>query len=75
MDTWLEQKGLTKNKLYYQEDMKTGERIPKKHTIPTFIRNIIHHLENTANNFSDSDLKESINSMLDLIKQHNINLN
>ncbi|MGT2912132.1 HEPN/Toprim-associated domain-containing protein [Streptococcus cameli] len=73
-DSWLSQKGLSQNRYYQQENLVTGNLTSKKFTTPTFIRNIIHHPENVNNTFNDSDLKESINSMLDIIKHNNINL-
>lgn len=73
-DSWLRSKGLPQNKNYQRENLSTGALTSISYTTPTFIRNIIHHPENTNNTFNDGDLKESINSMLDLIKQNGINL-
>lgn len=73
-DDWLRNKGLLKNRNYQRENLSTGGLTSTSYTTPTFIRNIIHHPENTNNTFNDGDLKESINSMLDLIKQNDINL-
>lgn len=73
-DSWLSSKGLLQNRNYQRENLSTGTLTSTRYTTPTFIRNIIHHPENTNNTFNDGDLKESINSMLDLIKQNGINL-
>jgi hypothetical protein len=73
-DDWLRNKGLLKNRNYQRENLSTGTLTSIRYTTPTFIRNIIHHPENTNNTFNDGDLKESINSMLDLIEQNSIDL-
>ncbi|MFS9179984.1 HEPN/Toprim-associated domain-containing protein [Streptococcus sp.] len=73
-DSWLRRKGLPQNRNYQRENLSTDTLTPIRYTTPTFIRNIIHHPENTNNTFNDGDLKESINSMLGLIKQNGINL-
>ena len=36
-------------------------------TLPMFVRNIIHHPENTNNSFSNNQLIESIQLMIDII--------
>ena len=73
-DSWLNSKGLPQNRNYQRKNLSTDTLTSTRYTTPTFIRNIIHHPENTNNTFNDGDLKESINSMLDLIKQNGINL-
>ena len=36
-------------------------------TLPTFIRNIIHHPENTNNEFNSKDLSDSIKELLSIM--------
>ncbi|MFC6347866.1 HEPN/Toprim-associated domain-containing protein [Vagococcus carniphilus] len=67
MDQWLEYKGLNRNIEYIKESF-TGNTTIINYTLPTFIRNIIHHPENERNTFSDEDLMSSINMMLKIIK-------
>ncbi len=69
-DEWL------KNKLDIKQDkqwkrIKNGEAQPPYNvTLPTFIRNSIHHPENTENDkYSDKELRESIQTMIDFIKR------
>ncbi len=69
-DKWL------KNKLDIKQDkqwkrIKNGEAQPPYNvTLPTFIRNSIHHPENTENDkYSDKELRESIQTMIDFIKR------
>lgn len=36
-------------------------------TLPVYIRNVIHHPENTNNSFSDEELNLSITKMLEIL--------
>lgn len=64
LDDWLSERGLEKNKGYIKE--MNGEARPSYNvTLPTYIRNLIHHPENTRNDrFSSDELKESIDSLV-----------
>lgn len=72
-DDWLFNKGITKNKEWILE--KDGQAREKKVvTLPTFIRNKIHHPENkTMKNYSfnNEELKESIELMIKLLQKRN----
>lgn len=46
---------------------KDGTTENQNRTLPTFIRNIIHHPENTSNCFADADLKNSIEMLIPLL--------
>jgi putative ATP-dependent endonuclease of OLD family len=46
---------------------KDGSTVNQTRTLPTKIRNIIHHPENTNNNFTDAELKASIESLIPLL--------
>jgi len=41
-------------------------------TVATFIRNIVHHPENSNNSYSSNDLKNSINQLINILKKENI---
>lgn len=63
-EKWLEWHGLSKDKKYIRESK--GEAMePYTVTLPTFIRNLIHHPENQYNDrYSDEELKDSIEALL-----------
>lgn len=66
-DSFLESKGVQKNKTYI-EIRNYGKNISYKTTLPTYIRNLIHHPDNTLNpRFNDNELKKSIESLIKLI--------
>lgn len=71
LEIWLVQSGMLKNKKWIKE--KKGIPQPELDvTLMTFIRNHIHHPENTSMKFSrftQSDLHESIESMVGLINK------
>lgn len=71
MDEWLVSKGVSKTTKYVREDFH-GRVKSINYTLPTFVRNVVHHPENTRNRFSDSDLMESVNIMLEIVKNNNI---
>ena len=48
---------------------KDGTTESQKRTLPTYIRNIIHHPENTNNvKYTEAELKTSIESLVPLLK-------
>jgi len=58
-EDYLKTKGIDLKKSY--KKLKGGKSHEYKTTLPTYIRNLIHHPENTENDkFSDQDLRESI---------------
>lgn len=70
-DKWLSSKGLSAGKDYVKlkKDEKTETCL---RTLPTYIRNLIHHPENTLNqNYSDDELKESIQKMVEIVYRYN----
>lgn len=72
-DEWLFEKGIPKDKKWIPE--KDGQaREEKEVTLPTFIRNKIHHPENKAMkdfSFNDEELKKSIELMIKLLQKGN----
>ncbi|MBW2645612.1 MAG: AAA family ATPase [Deltaproteobacteria bacterium] len=67
-DGWLSTKGLQKNKDWVREVRGTAKPVEKK-TAQTYIRNSIHHPENTHNKiYSDEELKNSIEKMIQLLR-------
>ena len=73
IDAWFMQSKLNikKTKLWIEE--KDGKAQPAKDaTLQTYIRNSIHHLENRQNaKYSEDELQQSIDQMLDLLPQKN----
>ncbi len=67
-DNWLTGKGLTANKTYLMlKKDKTTTQLNR--TLPTYIRNLIHHPENTCNTkFTDDELKESIDDLVNILR-------
>lgn len=65
-DDYLLSKGIKKDQKYkhLKSDSTT---IEYDATLPTKIRNVIHHPENTNNSFTEADLKLSIEAMIPLI--------
>ena len=67
-DGWLSTKGLQKNKDWVREVRGTAKPLEKR-TAQTYIRNSIHHPENTHNKiYSDEELKNSIEKMIQLLR-------
>ena len=67
-ENWLEQHGLSKNKKYVRE-LKDGTTKEYDTTLPTFIRNLIHHPENQHNDrYSNEELNSSIEALLRIYK-------
>ncbi|OFH51281.1 HEPN/Toprim-associated domain-containing protein [Listeria monocytogenes] len=67
-DNWLADKGLFRNN-YYLKLLKYGNTKEIYTTLPVYIRNVIHHPENTNNTFSDDDLNFSITKMLEILSR------
>lgn len=65
-DQWLVSRGLSKNKRYIRVN-SNGTIQNQNKTLPTFIRNIIHHPENTNNEFNSKDLSDSIKELLSIM--------
>ena len=66
-DQWLIGKGFAADKNYIRlkKDRTTDEN---KRTLPTYIRNLIHHPENDRNkDYTDEELKNSIDRMVKLL--------
>ncbi|KXT72208.1 hypothetical protein SGODD07_00780 [Streptococcus gordonii] len=66
-EKWLVDKGVAQKK-DYNRLLKNGEVQQEQKTLPTFIRNIIHHPENPHNSYTIENLEESIESLLNIIK-------
>lgn len=69
-DKWLNSKGIKQDKIY-KRLKKDGTIEDEMKTLPTLIRNIIHHPENKNNSYSREELKESIKSLVNIIKTIN----
>ncbi|HEY5537000.1 MAG TPA: AAA family ATPase [Ignavibacteria bacterium] len=67
METYLLQRGIQKNKSWIK--ISNGNpQPPENATLPTYIRNSIHHPENTTNpKFTETELTNSINSLIQLL--------
>lgn len=62
-DNWLAQQGLPRATAYVQvRPDTTATRVTT--TLPTAVRNMIHHPENPHNTLSDDDLRESVELLL-----------
>ena len=68
-DTWLQNRGCLKTKSWIK--IKDGEpQNPEPRTLQTYIRNSIHHHENNLNkDFSQEELKTSIEKMIEIAQQ------
>lgn len=66
-DTWLNKYGIQSDVKYSKENKN---RISiKEYSLPTVIRNIIHHPENTNNSYTDDDLAKSVELLVDVVKK------
>lgn len=65
-DKWLNTKGIVQDRSYNRL-FKNGDTRSEMKTLPTLIRNIIHHPENQHNNYSLEDLKESTELLLNIL--------
>lgn len=66
-DTWLAGHGLPKATPYTKVNLD-GTMTNETTTLPTAVRNMIHHPENPYNALSDDDLRESVESLLQIAK-------
>ena len=64
-EQYLVGKGVVQDKAYVRLK-KDGTTQNQTRTLPTLIRNTIHHPENTNNSFTDEDLKNSIELLIPL---------
>lgn len=66
-DKYLVSKGFIKDKKWIP--FKNGSPLPERErTLPTYIRNIIHHPENSCNKmYSEDELRESISKLITLL--------
>ena len=71
-DKWLNSKGIPQNE-QYKRLMKDGNTKGEIKTLPTLVRNIIHHPENNNNSYSVERLKQSIEELIKVIKSIYIN--
>jgi len=68
-DNWLLTNGLKKKKDWIRE-IKGTTKPAEKRTVQTYIRNSIHHPENKHNEkYSDEELKNSIEEMIQLLRE------
>lgn len=68
-DQWLVSKGVAKKKDYTRLGGK-GPCNKYKLTLPTYIRNLVHHPENTHNErYSNDELRESIEEMIEIMQK------
>ena len=65
-DEYLVKKGCIQN-IKYIRTKNDGENCEQMKTLPMFIRNIIHHPENTHNKYNHEQLAQSIQKMIDII--------
>jgi len=69
-DEWLSQQNISKNKSWRKE-INGNPQNPENVTLPTFVRNKVHHPENQTmqnENYTFDELKSSIDAMINLIK-------
>lgn len=67
-DQWLMDKGFAADKNYIKLK-KDGTTDENRRTLPTYIRNLIHHPENNHNKkYTDEELKNSIEKMIKLLQ-------
>lgn len=66
-DDWLQSKGIEKDRTY-KKLTKDGSIKNESETLPTLIRNVIHHPENKNNSYSSKDLRESIEKLREICK-------
>jgi len=68
-DNWLESQGLGKIKKWTKQG-NGGKQVQQNVTLQTFIRNKIHHPENTtmqAEQYTHDELRQSIENMIDIL--------
>lgn len=69
-DDWLQGKGIEQDRTY-KRLTKDGSIKNETKTLPTLIRNVIHHPENKNNSYSSEDLRESIERLREICKEYN----
>ena len=67
-DEWLELKGISRKTPYIKLDNMGNSKTPYNVTLPTLIRNVIHHPENPNNRYTKDQLICSINSLRETYK-------
>lgn len=67
-DNWLANRGLAQATTYW-EIRPDGTETRSQKTLPTSVRNKIHHPENPRNDLSDDDLRNSIELLLGIVKK------
>ncbi len=65
-EKWLVDKGITQDKDYHRL-LKNGNIQQEQKTLPTLIRNIIHHPENQNNSYTTEELEESTELLLNIL--------
>ncbi len=65
-EKWLVDKGVAQDKDYHRL-LKNGNIQQEQKTLPTLIRNIIHHPENTNNSYTTEELEESTALLLNIL--------
>ena len=65
-EKWLVDKGITQDKDYHHL-LKNGNIQQEQKTLPTLIRNIIHHPENQNNSYTTEELEESTELLLNIL--------
>lgn len=65
-EKWLVTNGIIQDKIY-ERLKKDGSIKQEIKTLPTLIRNIIHHPENSHNAYSDDDLRDSTKELIRVI--------
>ena len=66
-EKWLVDKGVAQDKDYHRL-LKNGNIQQEQKTLPTLIRNIIHHPENKNNNYNLEELEESTELLLNILR-------
>lgn len=65
-EQWLIGRGLTQNR-GYNRLLRNGDTRQEQKTLPTVIRNIIHHPENQNNSYTAEELEESTELLLNIL--------
>ena len=71
-DKWLNSKEISKNEPY-KRLMKDKNIKNEIKILPTLIRNVIHHMENSNNSYTTGQLRISIEKLINVIKSVCIN--
>ena len=66
-EKWLIDKGVAQDK-HYNRLLKNGNIQQEQKTLPTLIRNIIHHPENKNNNYNLEELEKSTELLLNILR-------